>query len=105
MKTKLLKSHNVHFFRSEKSKTSNLESQNTKLQKLIGPYRHPLEMYEAETKNQNPKSDVDLVEKYEKLLDQQNQKQKVRQIIKLRNDVGQLKKVSNHYETYDEYIM
>lgn len=82
-----------------------LESQNSKLQKLIGPFRHQLEMFEAENKSMNPKCDVDLMEKYTKLLDQHNQKQKTRQIIKLRNDVSQLKKVSNHFESYDGYIM
>lgn len=89
----------------EKSKTLALETQNGKLQKLIGPYRHQLEMYEAENKKINPKSDVDLVEKYTKLLDQQNQKQKMRQIIKLRNDVSQLKKVSYRFESFNDYII
>ena len=94
----------LNFFR-EKSKTTALEAQNSKLQKQIGPYRQQLEMYEAENKTGNAKNEVDLVEKYTKLLDQQNQKLKMRQIMKLRNDVSQLKKVSNGYESYEALIM
>lgn len=78
----------------ERAKTETLEKQNSKLQKLIGPYRQLLEKYEAESKS-STQSDTELMQKYSKSLDQQNHKLKVKQIIKLRSDVTQLKKVNN----------
>lgn len=82
----------IFIFR-ERSKVEVLEEQNSKLQKLIEPYRQILEKYEAENKSSG-QNDTELIQKYSKNLEQQNHKLKMKQIIKLRSDVTQLKKVN-----------
>lgn len=81
------------FFRIQ-TKIRTTEKENSRLNRLIGPYRQTLEKYEAETRFMSSKSDSDIVKKFSKLLDQQSTKLKMKQITKLRSDIVQLRKVN-----------